>query len=142
MCRLSSKSNALFFIIIVIIVGFIFFNSFLAAQENKEDKKIPPAKSLNVNWAVSPINIDGVLDEEAWKNVEIIGLPYEYYPGDNTPAPVQTECLITFDKANLYLALRCFDPEPYKIRCHLMDRDDIYGFMQDDFVAITIDTFN
>lgn len=139
MFRLPVKSYAFMF---VIILGFIFLNPFLTAQENKEDKKIPAVKSLNVNWAVSPINIDGVLDEETWKNVEIIDLPYEYYPGDNIPAPVKTECLITFDKANLYLALRCFDPAPHKIRCHLMDRDDIYGFMQDDFVAITIDTFN
>lgn len=100
------------------------------------------AKNYTVSQAASPIKIDGVLNEEAWKQAEIIDLPYEYYPGDNIPAPVKTECRITFSKNKLYIAFNCFDPEPGKIRAHLMDRDDETGFSQDDHVAVTIDTFN
>lgn len=139
MFKISLKTKAFLFIVLA---GFIFLNSPLPAQEKAGEKKVPPAKSYTVSSALSPIKIDAVLDEEAWKNVEIIDLPYEEYPGDNTPALVKTECLITFDSAKLYIALRCFDPEPGKIRSHLMDRDDIAGFVEDDFVAVTIDTFN
>lgn len=138
MCRTLKRRLLLFFVIF----GLILVYSPLQAQEKQEKKEPAQAKSFTVNRAVSPIKVDGVLNEEAWKHVEGVDLPYEYYPGDNIPAPVKTECLITFDKGKLYIAFRCFDPEPAKIRAHLMDRDDVGGFTQDDHVAVTIDTFN
>jgi len=117
----------------------------LDAQEQKvqkENKEYPHAKNYVVKKAVSKIKIDGVLDEEAWKYPEKIKIRYEWMPGDNIPAPVETECLITFDKSRLYIAFRCFDPDPGKIRAHLMDRDSTNTFEQDDHVSFTIDTFN
>ncbi|MCP5102015.1 MAG: carbohydrate binding family 9 domain-containing protein, partial [bacterium] len=73
------------------------------------------------------------------KRIKII---YEWTPGDNIPAPVKTECLVTFDKSKLYIAFKCFDPEPGKIRAHLMDRDSMDTFVQDDNVGFMLDTFN
>jgi hypothetical protein len=69
-------------------------------------------------------------------------VPTEWTPGDNTPAPVDTDCLVTYDRANIYLAFRCYDPEPQKIRAHLMDRDAIDTFVMDDHVSFMLDTFN
>lgn len=100
------------------------------------------AKNYTVKKAVSKIKIDGVLDEDAWKHPEPIEIAYEYLPGDNIPAPVKTIVLVTFDKSKLYLAFKCFDPEPQKIRAHLMDRDSIETFMQDDNISFILDTFN
>lgn len=56
--------------------------------------------------------------------------------------PVDTDCLVTYDRANIYIAFRCLDPEPQKIRAHLMDRDVIDTFVQDDHVSVWLDTFN
>ncbi|MBN2345763.1 MAG: carbohydrate binding family 9 domain-containing protein [Candidatus Aminicenantes bacterium] len=108
----------------------------LASQEE------PPAIRTEVAPATSAIRIDGVIDEEAWKNGPVITLPTEWYPGDNTPAPVDTDCLLTYDRHNLYIAFRCHDPEPRKIRAHLMDRDAIDTFVMDDHVSVMLDTFN
>jgi len=83
-----------------------------------------------------------VLNEDAWARAVVIKLPYEYLPGDNIPAPVETECLVTYDNNDLYVAFRAFDPEPQKIRAHLMDRDAMDTFIQDDHVVILIDSFN
>ncbi len=114
----------------------------LNAQEKKENKEYQPAKNYIVKKAVSKIKIDGVLDDEAWKHPEKIRIIYEWSPDENIPAPVETECLVTFDKSKFYIAFRCFDPEPQKIRAHLMDRDSIHTFVQDDYVSFMIDTFN
>ncbi|NIM17634.1 MAG: hypothetical protein GTO45_37185 [Candidatus Aminicenantes bacterium] len=115
-------------------------------QEQKENqirtREYPPAQRFIVKKAVSKIKIDGILNEEAWKHPEKIKILYEWMPGDNIPAPVESECLVTFDKSRLYIAFRCFDPEPQKIRAHLMDRDAIDTFIQDDYVSFVIDTFN
>jgi len=137
-----SKTLAVKLLIFFLMGGIISGHPLLQAQEKQDEEKPPLAKNYTVSQAVSPIKIDGVLNEEAWKHAEIIDLPYEYYPGDNIPAPVKTECLITYSKSKLYIAFRCFDPEPGKIRAHLMDRDDVAGFTQDDHVSVTIDTFN
>ncbi|MFB0566521.1 MAG: sugar-binding protein [Candidatus Aminicenantaceae bacterium] len=108
----------------------------------EEEKALPPPKNFKVTMATSEINIDGVLDEEAWEDAVVINLPYEWMPGDNITPPVDSECMVTFDKNKLYVAFRCFDPEPQKIRAHLMDRDAIDTYIQDDHVHIIIDPFN
>ena len=69
-------------------------------------------------------------------------LPIEWMPGDNVPPPVETECLVTYDAKNLYVAFRAHDPRPSDIRAHLMDRDDTDTLIQDDHVGMMIDTFN
>ena len=69
----------------------------------------------------------------------MVPIPYEWFPGDNTPAPVATECLITFDGDKLYVGFRAHDPEPARVRAHLADRDVP---LNDDLIGIQIDTFN
>jgi hypothetical protein len=104
----------------------------------------PPlaAQAFTVTRAESKIVVDGALDEPAWAAATVIPVVYEYQPGENTPPPVRTDALVTFDRENLYIAFRAFDPRPGEIRAHLMDRDAMDTFVQDDHVTIMIDTFN
>jgi len=90
----------------------------------------------------TPVKIDGILDDPSWETATVIPLTYEYMPGDNIPAVVATDVMITFDHDSLYVAFKAEDPEPGKIRAHLMDRDQIDTFVQDDHVVLMIDTFN
>ena len=108
----------------------------------QENQPPPPSASFEIAAAAGKIKIDGIIEEEAWKKCQEIKLPTEWTPGDNTPAPVDTDCLVTYDRANIYIAFRCHDPEPQKIRAHLMDRDSIDTFIMDDHVSIWLDTFN
>jgi len=102
---------------------------------------VPPAR-FALRPATSPIHIDGVLDEPAWAEATLVPIPYEWSPGDNTPSPVESQCFLTFDAERLYLGCRALDPDPSAIRAHLMDRDSIDTFIQDDFIGLMIDTFN
>ena len=111
-------------------------------EAKKEEKVYPPAKNFKVSKAVSKIHIDGVLNEEAWKHPEKVGIDYEWTPGDATEPPVKTDVMVTFDEKNFYIAFICYDPDPSKIRAHLMDRDSIDTFIQDDHVSFMIDAFN
>ncbi len=98
--------------------------------------------SFSVSKAVSQIKVDGILDEEAWSDACVVPLIYEWTPGDNVPPPVKTDCLVTYDDDFFYVAFRSYDPEPAKIRAHLMDRDSMDTFIQDDHISFMIDTFN
>ncbi|MCF8381747.1 MAG: carbohydrate binding family 9 domain-containing protein [Bacteroidales bacterium] len=108
------------------------------AQESTSEK----TDNYSVEKSNSPIRVDGALNEAAWSDATLMKLKYEYLPGDNIPAQVETDFLITFDEKNLYMAFRCYDPDPSKVRAHLMDRDAIGTFVQDDHVVVLIDFFN
>lgn len=131
---------------LIIFVTFLITSSGIAgslplqSQGPKEERE--KAQNYKVTQATSEIRIDGVLDEKAWEEALTIKLPYEWLPGDNIPSPVETDCLVTFDKNYFYVAFRCYDPEPSKIRAHLMDRDAMDIFIQDDHVDFMVDTFN
>ncbi len=105
-------------------------------------KVAPPRGKFEVIKAASPIKVDGILDEEAWKGATVIDMPYEWYPSDNGTPPVQTQALVTYDHDQLYIGFRCQDPDPKAIRGRLMDRDAVTAFVQDDHVGVTLDTFN
>ncbi len=117
-----------------------------AEQGTRHDPQDRPEKieasHYSVPLASSRIKVDGVLDEEAWKDAAVIPLLYEWLPGDNIRPPVETECLVTYDLNNLYIGFRCYDPEPKKIRAHFMDRDDTDKLILDDHVTFLVDSFN
>lgn len=131
-------------IVTIFIITFILsgFHSGLFPQEKEKKRKIPAKKHYRVTAAASKIKVDGILNEEAWQKALKITTFYEWAPGDNVKPPVDTEVLVTYNKSHFYVAFRCFDPEPGKIRAHLMDRDAIATFIQDDHIVFTIDTFN
>jgi len=94
--------------------------------------------TVPVQAATSPIAVDGLLSEAAWDEAQVIPLSWEWYPGDNAEPPVATDCLVTFDDDNLYVAFRASDPEPGRIRAHLSDRDSAF---LDDLVGFVVDPF-
>lgn len=111
--------------------------SFAAGAERRQD-------SSDMSLPVVPategkINVDGILDEAAWRDALAMELAYEVEPGENTPAPVRTEVLVTHDAHTLYIGFRCYDPQPAAIRSHLQDRDNLW---KEDWVGVSLDTFN
>jgi len=85
------------------------------------------------------IRIDGELAAAEWRDALVLELAYETDPGENVPAPVRTELLLTYDEGQLYAAFRCHDPDPAAIRAYLCDREN---FWHDDQVTLHLDTFN
>jgi hypothetical protein len=104
-----------------------------AETAGKADEPFPVPK------ASSSVTIDGVIEEQAWKDALNLELRYEVSPGENIEPPVRTEVLITYDERRVLVAFRAYDPEPEKIRARFRDRDRIRG---DDHVGVTFDTFN
>ena len=104
------------------------------AQEAVESKK-----PHNVRRTTSEVNIDGVIEEQAWLDALILELNYEVRPGENIEPPVRTEVFITYDEGNVLVAFRAYDHEPEMIRARYRDRDQVRG---DDWVGILFDTFN
>ncbi|MEA2464928.1 MAG: hypothetical protein QOJ98_2675 [Acidobacteriota bacterium] len=97
------------------------------------------AAVLEVSPANAPMRIDAQLDEPAWAAATPLPVAYEWYPSDNTAAPVKTEALVTYDERNLYIAFRAKDPQPGRIRARYHERD---AATEDDVVGFYLDPFN
>ncbi len=130
-------------VISVSVMLFMFVHSLLSDNDSRRKIKGEGTGTAEAPYilpqAITGIKVDGKLDDVAWKNALLLELPFETWPGENTPAPVRTECYLTYDRSNLYIAFRAFDPEPAKIRAFYFERDK---YLFDDFVAVFLDTFN
>jgi hypothetical protein len=96
-------------------------------------------QQFQVRPSGSPIVLDGRLDEPAWQQAAPIPLQYEYFPGDNTPAVVDTSCFVTYDRRTLFVVCRALEPDIAALRANLADRDVP---REDDTVGFMIDPFN
>lgn len=84
------------------------------------------------------INIDGKMNEPAWKNAVHTRSFVEIEPGDNLEPPVKTDAYIAYDDDNLYFAFICHDNEMDKLVYNMCDRDKIFS---DDWVGPIIDPY-
>ncbi len=87
----------------------------------------------------TPPKIDGVFEEEVYGHFTKITEFYQFQPKLNAPATEKTEFFIAYDRQNLYIAFRCYDSEPSRIRASISRRE---RFENNDLVGIFLDTFN
>ncbi|KPJ60819.1 MAG: hypothetical protein AMJ46_04995 [Latescibacteria bacterium DG_63] len=107
-----------------------------ASQEIGPDSaKVP----YRVPRVTSKVLVDGVLDEDVWRQALVLELAYEVRPGENIAPPVKTEVLLAYGEQSLYVGFRAYDPDPSAIRARMTDRDRMYD---DDWVAVVLDMFN
>ncbi|HMC82896.1 MAG TPA: DUF5916 domain-containing protein [Candidatus Polarisedimenticolia bacterium] len=83
--------------------------------------------------------MDGVLDEEAWRQAGVIPDLVQQSPRPGEPTPYHTEIRFLVDDEALYLGITCLDPEPGQIVVHTLQRDG--DFSGDDSFAVVLDTF-
>ncbi|MDD5540359.1 MAG: hypothetical protein PHG61_06695, partial [Candidatus Marinimicrobia bacterium] len=69
------------------------------------------------------IELDGKLDEPAWRLVKWESNFVQRNPNDGNPATYPTEFGIMYDENYLYVGARAYDPEPDKIISILSRRD-------------------
>ena len=90
-----------------------------------------------VRTDVAP-KIDGVLDDELWKQPPLIlGDWISYNPLYGEKQALRTEVRVGYDERNLYFAFHCFDAESDKIRTTISRRDNIFN---DDWVGLSLDS--
>jgi len=89
----------------------------------------------------TPITLDGVLDEEIWKDTEgWSGDFMQFFPSDTSLSVVPTRVKIAYDDTNIYLAAIMENRGPRKYVSTSLRRD--YRGEQNDGVSFVFDTFN
>ncbi len=111
----------------------------LAQSGPGEREGAPVRRTHTIIHTDDPIRVDAIADEPIWLEAVPIEISFEWQPGDNTPAPVQTSVRLVYSDDCLYALFQAGDPDPAKIRAFLRDRDQ---GTEDDQVGLMIDTFN
>jgi hypothetical protein len=111
----------------------------IAAEAFGQPSAIVTDPNLAAGRPNGSIQLDGKLDEAAWRQVSTIAelIQQSPKPGESTPYKTTVRVLITPD--DLYFGFDCSDTEPSRIAIHTMQRDgDVEG---DDTVAVILDTY-
>lgn len=86
-----------------------------------------------------PPVIDGNLDDDIWQNVASLSGFKTWIPDYGKDMSEKTDVYIAYDSKNFYVAFRCFDGEPDRIKSSVTSRDNI---SPDDWVCVNLDSFN
>lgn len=70
-----------------------------------------PGTKLKIKKSHGEIVLDGVLDEQAWKEADVAENWYQNFPVDSLPSPFQTEARMTFNDEFVYVSFICFDDD-------------------------------
>ncbi|HEY4798081.1 MAG TPA: DUF5916 domain-containing protein, partial [Bacteroidia bacterium] len=81
-------------------------------------------KTIKASRTNSPPKIDGILDDEVWKNAEASSDFIQNTPNEGKPPTQKTEIRILYDDFAIYLSAMMYDSSPDSICRELGIRDD------------------
>ena len=125
---------ALFLIFICVL------DAFLQAQE-QQSIDLQNRYQIQATYHASPIQLDGVLEEEIWKTAERANNFWMSFPvdQDRADADYDTEVMLAYDEKNLYVAAICHGSGPFVMPSL---KRDARNFWEGDAFAIVIDPVN
>jgi hypothetical protein len=106
----------------------------LNAQKKNEDFR------LNIRKTHLPIKIDGLADDEAWKETDVAKDFFMVIPMDIDKATDKSEIRMTYDDTNIYLIATFYNSVPGRYYVESMRRD--FSFNKNDNFLLFLDPFN
>lgn len=100
----------------------------------------PPVARASATRTTTPPTIDGLLNDEVWKQAKVINDFTQTEPSEGQPATEKTEVRILYDDKALYVGVMCFDSDPSHIVSSDSRRDSALSG-QDSFQLI-FDTYH
>ena len=98
-------------------------------------------KTYNINKVdQSEIIIDGFISEEERKNSLKTTVDYEWEPGYNTPARLETDVYLRYTESSLYVGVVAYG-NPENIRGQVRPRDQMEGDLNEDTIFLRFDPF-
>lgn len=123
------KKKTLVFLSFILFFSGLIFCQFEKFKISASRTKIPPV-------------IDGIVDNEEWKNASQVSDFTQFVPNKGEPALVKTIVKTLYDENYIYFAFICYDPEPENIQLGTNRRDGLASWSGTDSASVELDTFN
>ena len=85
---------------------FTLLQPILMASQDPPDGQQHGRNSLTLTKIDQPVVLDGKLDEESWKQANVIEKFLQRDPDEGMPASEQTEVRVLYDQENLYFGVK------------------------------------
>jgi hypothetical protein len=95
---------------------------------------------LHIHKASSPIQVDGELNEQAWKDAAVADNFFMVLPMDTSHAKVKTSVRMTYDAKNIYIIAVCYLTKQAPYMVESLRRD--FSFGKNDNFIFFIDPFD
>jgi hypothetical protein len=86
-----------------------------ASSPDEPAADVKAGKTLRALRVDQPPQIDGQLDDDAWRRAEAAEGLVQWEPDNMAPLSEQTTVQVAYDDRHLYVAVRCHDREPAAI---------------------------
>jgi hypothetical protein len=133
--RPTSRARATFAVALLLVV----LSGAGAAAQDFDLEAVRASKRLVAVRMAEPIEVDGVLDEPAWRLAEPATDFLQQFPDEFAPATERSEIRFLYDADMLYVGGMLYDQEPHRLVINELRRD--FDSFFSDSVAIIIDTF-
>jgi hypothetical protein len=102
--------------------------------------QIPPPKQLEAKRTAQKVKVDGLLNEEAWKDAAMMTNLVEFRPSVGAPENpgTKTEAYLMYDDEGIYFGGHCYERTKDSIARELAGRD---GFGTNDYIGLILDTY-
>jgi len=107
-----------------------------AAQE----RQLGDPRAIKAMEVKDEINLDGLLDEDTWREAEWQGDFVQLKPSPGTPARAETRVAVAFDETHIYAAFRCYNPTGPSANSKITRRDG--NMDMDNAVTLYLDSFH
>lgn len=119
---------------------YLFLFAFLLPGSPVFAQKINNAYKLRIAETRAPVVVDGLLEEDAWKNAEPAKDFFMVSPMDTSFAKVLTEVRMSYDKDNLYISAICYQPNARSYAVESLRRD--FAYTKNDNFILILDPFD
>ncbi len=99
---------------------------------------VPGRPTVRPPRTATPPDIDGRLDDLAWRTAATITEFTQQAPLEGAPATEDTEVYVTYDSDHVYFGFHLHYSDPGTMRANRVDRDTAW---QDDLITVYLDTF-
>lgn len=111
----------------------------LSAAAPASNPDAPRPSAVAVRAVAAPPQIDGRLDEPAWRHAPVQAGFTQREPAAGQPAAFETEFRVLYDDEAIYVGVRGVDPEPQAVEGRLTRRDEGSA---SDWILVALDTFH
>lgn len=117
----------------IALIGLLLLTLFSNAQT-------PAPKELPAKRTIQKVKIDGLINDEAWKDAAVMTNLVEFRPkmGAVEAHDVRTETYLMYDDEGIYFGGFCYERTKDSISKELVGRD---GFGANDYIGIIFDTY-
>ena len=107
--------------------------------EAHQESLDPPKSATAIRIHQKPPKIDGVLDDNIWKEAPVFSGFLQGDPDQGKPGTEKTNFQVAYDDEAIYFGVVCYDSEPDKISVRLGRRD---SRLDSDRISINIDPYH